>query len=402
MSYRPFSKDLWEYLGDMPYMPSRAGRDELAAGGDLKRLNLWDYFFRIRPEDVGKPQQLEIRRTRLDLDVELQEHQEHVKNIKGDILHIQRQIGKRLRGKLVPGVSLLIIGTGLAIYMFNNQGLANYMLYCSAPLWLVGGGFLLAALSTWRSSKREMAWLDTQIESLSELNRRKIKAARNRIAGLEVEIEYLKRQIPQPPMDSQVRAWLNDDLSALHKRCIELTGLGDRLAPVETPDSEDLAALTINPIPVMGPGELQDSKHIPRSFRRDENSDLNKHLTARRAYPFIDEVGVDVLYGVYYIKYIAVAEDMMATYGFFYDFINGKQYAERETEQYYRDVVSIATTKESRQVMLGVDSDEYILVEDAPTFTLSLPSSEIRTVTFVNQNYFQGIRDKLERQARTN
>jgi len=43
-------------------------------------------------------------------------------------------------------------------------------------------------------------------------------------------------------------------------------------------------AITTNPIPVMGPGELQSSNTIPRSFRREENPNLNKHLTARQAY----------------------------------------------------------------------------------------------------------------------
>ena len=55
-----YSSDLWDYLGDMPYMPSREERDRFIERGDQKHLQIWDYFFRIREEDVGKPQKNEI------------------------------------------------------------------------------------------------------------------------------------------------------------------------------------------------------------------------------------------------------------------------------------------------------------------------------------------------------
>ncbi len=60
-----YSTDIWEYLGDMPYMPSRKDRDSLVkeAARDpsrQKRVALWDYFFRIRKEDLGKLQKKEL------------------------------------------------------------------------------------------------------------------------------------------------------------------------------------------------------------------------------------------------------------------------------------------------------------------------------------------------------
>ena len=58
--YRIYSPDLWDYLGDMPYMPSRHDRDELIRSGKEKRVRVWDYFFRVEPDDVGKPQKKEI------------------------------------------------------------------------------------------------------------------------------------------------------------------------------------------------------------------------------------------------------------------------------------------------------------------------------------------------------
>ena len=60
-----YSTDIWEYLGDMPYMPSRKDRDSLVKETQQdparqKRVALWDYFFRIRKEDLGKPQKKEL------------------------------------------------------------------------------------------------------------------------------------------------------------------------------------------------------------------------------------------------------------------------------------------------------------------------------------------------------
>jgi hypothetical protein len=86
---------------------------------------------------------------------------------------------------------------------------------------------------------------------------------------------------------------------------------------------------------------------------------------------------------------------MLATYGLFYDFITGKHHAEQITEQYYQDVVAIATTHESREISSGVDDQGTKYIEDAPTFTLSLSSGEHRTVTFVNRKYFMEFKEKL-------
>ena len=395
MSYRPFSKDLWDYLDDIPYMPSRRDRDALVASGETRRVRIWDYFFRIQPEDVGKPQKKEIELVRIDLEIEFRKNREQMEVLQGDLDHLERKLSARLRRALTFGVISFLVGSIVGAFLYLRPGPDSVMLYCSAPFGVIGVFLLGIALLTWWNRITERRSVQRQIDAIGELQKRQVKATRNRISALEEEIENLKRQIPKPPGDEQVRAWLNEDLSGLGKRCIQQTGLGDQLTPISKLNKNSGGAITNNPIPVMGPGELQNSDNIPRSFRRDENPDLNKHLIARRAYVIPGEQFVDVLYGVYYIKYLILSDDLMATYAFYYDFVNGKQYAERETEQYYRDIVVISTTKESRQVILGADNDEYILVEDAPTFTLSLPSSETRKVTFVNEEYFQGIRDKL-------
>ena len=59
--YRKYPRDLWDYIEGLPYMPSRADREKFFRNEEKReRIKLWDYFFRIKPEDVGKPQREEI------------------------------------------------------------------------------------------------------------------------------------------------------------------------------------------------------------------------------------------------------------------------------------------------------------------------------------------------------
>ncbi len=74
------SKDIWDYLSDMPYMPSREDRDDLVKNAEadplkMKRVQLWDYFFRIHPDDVAKPQKQEL----VALEVKVAKARENVK-----------------------------------------------------------------------------------------------------------------------------------------------------------------------------------------------------------------------------------------------------------------------------------------------------------------------------------
>jgi hypothetical protein len=395
MSFYPFSADLWDYLEDMAYMPSRRKRDALIAAGKSKRVQIWDYFFQINPEDVGKPQRKEIQAVRADLEEEFLAYQVNEEELDFKLRVTEERLQAGLRRSLFIGLPLLFLGILLAAWQFNLGRSTNQILFC-------GGLFAIpGAISLLRTGMRAMSLSNArkakelETADMKAIQERQIKAASMRIKELERQIEILKGQIPTPPSGAQVRAWLNQDLATLHKRSINQTGLKERQVPVAELNAIGDFSLNNNPIPVMGPGELQEKERIPPTFTREVNPDLNKHLTARRAYLLDDGRSVDVLYGIYYIKYIAVADDMLATYSFFFDLISGRISGESISEQYYRDVVAITTTRETRHIMLGVDSDEYILVEDAPTFTIYLAGTEERRVTFVNENYFQEIRDKL-------
>jgi len=72
--YQIYLSDVWDYLSDMPYMPSRQNRDELIQAGDYKRVQIWDYFFRIDPDDVGKPQKREMTLVDNQLSEEILKH----------------------------------------------------------------------------------------------------------------------------------------------------------------------------------------------------------------------------------------------------------------------------------------------------------------------------------------
>ena len=229
---------------------------------------------------------------------------------------------------------------------------------------------------------------------LHELHNNSIKEKVERKIALKLEIKELKKQLPIPPSGVEVRQWLMEHLTVLVEESKRATGLGNRLINIESQ----------NPIPVFGPGELQDPERFPPTFTEinaadDINFDIKKHLTARRAFVLPDG-RIDVLYGIYYIEYILIADDMLATYGLFYDFITGKSHGIEITEQYYRDVVSIIITNEFRWIEKnesGQDESKKraLYVEDAPTFTLSLASGENRTVTFVNEKYFLEIKEKI-------
>lgn len=384
-SYREYSKDVWDYLIYMPYMPSRSDRDNLSNDVDKKRVKIWDYFFRIKPEDVGIPQSQEIADLKKSIDNEIVIHDQRVKDTKSAIENLRKLAAREEFKRLVYGLASLLLGFLFARYILLRLNLSfPFMIGCLVPFWVyslvmfIGAGILLI---NERSQVRDYT---RQIRNLHIQTKDNINISVRRIRYLETLTRELKGQIPIPPADTDVRTWLNEDFERLWNRSKEVTGLGTRLLNIR--DSR-------NPIPVLGPGELQHSSRIPPQFTAQVDPNRNKHLLARRAFYFEDYV--EVLYGVYYIEYILIADDMLATCGLFYDFIRGKESSEQTTEQYYKDVVAIATTKEFRQISVDSSGQDIIYLDDAPTFTLSLADGEKRTVTFVNEKYFKGIKEKI-------
>ena len=91
---RSYSKDIWDYLIHMPYMPSRLDRDELLKSGQEKRVKIWDYFFRVKPEDVGLPQIREIAILRKSINEVIIAHDQKVSEIKSSISTLKRNAAR--------------------------------------------------------------------------------------------------------------------------------------------------------------------------------------------------------------------------------------------------------------------------------------------------------------------
>ena len=392
--YKEYSKDIWDYLDDMPYMPSRSDRDRLLNSDDPARVQIWDYFFRIKPEDVGKPQKKEIEEIEQDILEQISKYTQKQKEIKEAIEENKRVLFWKRVKTFLYGVGCLVVATFVYKFVVDNNFNRDWVVGCTAPFLVFGSILWFAVGIIGSSEKREIQDLRRQAVLSHDVHTLKVKERIERKNFLKSEIKELIKQIPIPPSDVDIYSWFVEHLNAVVEDSKRATGLiSSNLIDI---DSQ-------NPIPVFGPGELQNPERFPPTFTEinatdDINFDIKKHLTARRYYELPDGK-IDVLYGIYYFECILIAKDMLATYGLFFDFITGKSHAIETTEQYYKDVVSIIITNEFRWIEKNENDQSEgkgLYVEDAPTFILSLASGENRTVTFVNEKYFLEIKDKID------
>jgi hypothetical protein len=269
-----FSKNIWDYLVDIPYMPSRQDRDELVQQAartpkQEKRVRIWEYFFHLRPQDIGKPQMKAIKRLKLQGDSE------------------------------------------------------------------------------------------------------------NQIERLQKAIVALQRQIPEPSTVNQIYQWLEEDIAWLSQHAIDQTGLNRQRI--------FLGDDTPNPICFIGPAYLQRSKLIPELLLDPREVDRRMHLAAARLDFFSDKRFID-LYGIYYFESFIVTDEVLGNYGCFFDFITGRIYNEQTSELYYSDVVALTTRQQYRKVDLNFFQ---MVLENAPTFSLSLSSGDSIQVTYASSEYIK-------------
>lgn len=421
-----YSDDIWDYIADFSHMPSRQDRDRLVEAGDPKRVKIWDYFFRIDPAQIGHPHRQEID----------QRHRE-----KEAIHELHRKIAAEEKRIRPYRLAFYIVGGGLlglwVVYnLFNNlssllseigsdsasqesqlPGLDWMTLFlCILPVvTIVGVGLFVFSQTRTRLYRRQLkkyaeqlrlitlSMPDVEMEAVSIKSGSEAEIIERRIDYLEAQIERLKAQIPPSPTDDEVRRWLDKDLKRLRADSIDEAMIENRLIDIAFIDDDDEQVVVSNPLVFLSPGELQSMERIPPPLNPIQptsqptewlSNKLNlkpvpdrvKHLLARREMT-TSSAGYDILFGVYYIEYLMIADDMLTMHGFFFDFITGKRTADTVTEQYYQDVVAIQKSKEFRTIPLSYNSDQTIDIEDAPTFSLTLPSGERRTVTLVNQDY---------------
>lgn len=505
LSYPIYPTDLWEYIDDLPYMPSHKDYDQLCERSKIfpeaeKRVKIWEYFFRIEPDDVGKPQQEEIKRLENDLqklnyrfDTLRLPEERNVTNLAGTlesykklaegggeipekIKEIEKKINKMWSKFSSYGFKVITIGLGaggllsilllLGIYFASSQipdpmaffqQLLWLTLFCTIPI-IVSGLIGIGLINYFRTSalrserkryrnrlreirqnnelkipqiKQQIATSEQKLQALRAEYEGEVNRINHRLLDLKAQIDALKRKMPILPSDEEIRQWLETDLERLQQESIISTGLANRLAQIAFPTDEGEQLEVPNPLIFISPGELQDPERIPPPFRPVQLSsdtdqiaqfvkpgalgqvrnlllnsrpweqithalqpkptpDRARHLLARREIS-TNNRGYEVLFGVYYIEYLLVAQDMVTMHGFFFDFITGKTTADKITEQYYRDIVAIEKSKEFRTIPMGYNSNKTMDIEDAPAFSLTLPSGERRTVTLVNQEYLIGL-----------
>jgi hypothetical protein len=349
-----YSRDLWDYLTEIPYMPSRRDRDELVRMADenpkhAKRIQIWDYFFRLNRDDIGKPQQREMGLRAV------QRQQDHAAN--------------NARALRMMWLAFLpIMGGGVIMQLFQRER-EWYLQYAGYFVIALGVGILFTVgFLFWRMRSR--------------INREYVRA----VDRLTKFVEMLRRKIPVPPDDPQMHRWLQEDIEWLSGHAIHQTGIdASKVKP----------AHIANPLCILGPAQLQSRDLIPRPFLDKQQIDLGKHLHAAR-FAFLPDDQFEDFYGVYSVEFIVLGESRLANYGCFFDFITGKIYGEHKSEMYYKDVVSLSVRDEYRQVNMPWLQTQTVR---APTFSMSLASGNTIEISFASIEYVNAL--KLQMPAGT-
>src|SRR6266508_5056217 len=135
--YKEYSKDIWDYLIHMPYMPSRFDRDVLLKNEDKRRVKIWDYFFRIIPQDVGTPQQQEIKSLKEAINEEIAICDQRIREINSSINDFKKAMVRKKLKKFVYGFVGLSMGFSLLYYILTKLSLNIFItIACVTPILL--------------------------------------------------------------------------------------------------------------------------------------------------------------------------------------------------------------------------------------------------------------------------
>lgn len=435
-----YSLDLWDYLVEMRHMPSRDDRDALVRKSAVdaakkRRVQLWDYFFRINPDEVGQPQKKEIAelenqaRTaharhnqegqRLRNEIQAQNNslariREELSSYSTRIEEESRQkiLRSRSRNKSLGIVALVCAGVSFMVAVLMAAGIIGDSVLGSiigASALLCGGtvalfaGLIAAALllpllqgqeekirsrvaaenakqtprllSQEAEYSQRLATFTQQSQAETDGFNSYVRQSTARIQSLRDEVSNLVQQIPKPPSDQEVEGWFSEDLAALREIALDRRGLRERLIPI---------AGSENPINIYGPVELQQPEMIPPPFKV-EGSDRNKHMQVRKFVLKPDGAFV-AFHGVYNVEYVLVAKDVLFTYGTTWDFTTGEQSGERADEINYTKITSILTLKSYREIQM---EEGNVAMENAPSLTLNLENGKSYVVTFPDLAYLK-------------
>jgi|GEM_PF-1102459 len=446
-TFPPYSTSLWDYLGDMPYMPSAGDRDLLnkkAEGNPAhaRRVHIWDYFFRPEREDVGKPIQRELterrkeaasheaestRHLRQSLDaftrIEKTRHDE-LADVEAQLLAIQMETAARERvqakkrimnGSIIGGgslaIGLLILLADMGVWFQKESDFpAAFGATCFSLSWIVLGiPAIIIGASFAYSGNRRLSPGNIQALVASQQQRvRENWAQRDLVLNGEMEHERARAASEQEILDRLV-PHLRSRIEFLER---SLRGLLGQLPPIPTADeveawlSDDLQECrdegedqlgvggrtidllgTKEPFRILGPAEIQDPSLIPRMYSRSTNPDGKKYLHARRFGTTADGRAVQH-YGVFHLELLFITSAVLARYSVFFDFIRGERVAERAPQQHFADVVQLEMRREYRQIL--VDGKEVDL-DRAPSMILSLSNGDRVAITLTSPEYFAAV-----------
>lgn len=428
-----YSNDIWDYLVDMENLPGREDRDRLVSEAKsdpskVKRVHLWDYFFRIDPQRVGRPQMQEIagieqelRSAREQFQREGQQRQLEIKGLEGSIERVSNELSQaaerieievrdkvtrsRSRNTMLGIVPVALAGLSLLISIILAISAGHWgPMACGGVLLVVfgaiGAPFLVPLLGdrearisslTLSEKGKQMPILESQRNQLSD-NLKGLKAnyqtnatgyneyVRNseaRIGQLKNEIDSLVKQIPAPPSHKDVEAWLLEDIARLRQIAIDKTGLQDRLVTVSGTD---------NPICIHSPAELQDLARIPPPFLIS-GSNENKQLRAR-SFAFRPDGKFVDFYGIYSIDFVLIGTEVFGTYSTVWNFIRGEQMGEKHGPTYYKKITYTVQERGYRKIETENGPKE---IYNSPLFTLNLESGERYAVAFPDLDYMRAI-----------
>jgi hypothetical protein len=431
-----YSTSLWDYLGDMAYMPSAEDRELVRKKGH--RVQIWDYFFRPNPEDVGRP----IRRELMERQAEAasreaesqqglqqklealarleQTRQEEQAVVDAQLLAIEREAAAREKaqarkritiGTILGGGSFL---AGFVLLTANSTASSitaeSCAIGCLLTMWFLLGvptmfyGAWLAysgnsrlapekiqALVAVQQEQVRRSWAQRALILTNAMEREREQAAshrevlgrlvphlRARIAFLERLLEELLDQLPPLATEDQVEAWRVDDLQDCSERGAEKLGVVGRTINLLG---------TTNPFMIVGPAEIQDPGAIPRMYSRSTDPDRRKYLHARRFGTTADGRAVKH-YAVFHVEVLYITGAVLARYSVFFDFIRGEYISESAPQQHFADVVLLEMRKEYRQIV--VDGKEIDL-DQAPSMILALSSGDRVSITLPSAEYFAAV-----------
>jgi len=419
---------LWDYLVDMPYMPSARDRELLlkkaVATGQAHRVRIWDYFFRPRHEDVGKSVLRELKELRVQAASTETETTERLNTtrkrladfeaawrnesaaVNAELQRIEAETGsserRRAMKKIIIGETIgcsgVVFVTAQVLQLFDALGC---WLLVIVPVILVSDLVVRSAhrrrtpeqiqariaaeqqhvRDRWSprdEALRTAIYADrAHVAADEEILDRLIPHLRSRIANLYALLENVLRQIPTPPTEAEVEAWLAADLLMLRQRGEDRHAMEGR--SVRFSGGKDVFV-------IQAPAEIQDPASIPAAYR--DHPDRDKHLRGRSIRQTATGDWVEH-YGVFSYDVIFIGEAVLARYSVLFDFIDGEPIRESAPRQHYADFVMVEMRHEFREIR-GANGTEPLPVM-LPSMILALSNGDRVTITVTTPAYFDAV-----------